>query len=324
MNEPSPFTAMQAAIDIVRSSPHPTNKIAATMFWPDDEAKEPISRTNHWPEAIDHTIGRDEKIGNSSGTVHAEVACIIAAGLMRQIPVKGASLCLTDPFCPNCAKNLAESGVEAIYIDHKGFDKDFAKRRGDHFDNMSMRIAEKAGVNVYEINRKEQRIVPICIAERGYRPANENPIEIRDIPADELAEHVYRGLHYNPPAEKFGAALCHSADGRRHLIISPLHVAVGFEQHYDADEIAHPKGKYSFYQEPVNRLLMVCARYGYKIEDQMIYSHEAPTSREQVNLIAAGIKSLMIGMTTRARDKAALKALRQLKEANALSVKPIK
>ena len=26
----------------------------------------------------------------------------------------GASLCVTDPFCPNCAKNIAEAGIKRV------------------------------------------------------------------------------------------------------------------------------------------------------------------------------------------------------------------
>src|SRR5690606_7708262 len=115
------------------------NKIAATVFGHDLAGKPfSVSRTNFWPAAIANSIGTEDDIGDSSGTIHAETAAILAAS-----HTAGAALCVTDPFCPNCAKNIAEAGIKTIYIDHKGFDKDFATRRGGDFQNMSMRICAR-------------------------------------------------------------------------------------------------------------------------------------------------------------------------------------
>ena len=110
----SPFDEMQRAVDIVGTSPHPANKIAATVFGLDTTGQPfSVSRTNCWPQSIADRIGMDADIGDSSGTIHAETAAIFAAPVTA-----GAALCVTDPFCPNCAKNIAEAGIRTIYIDH--------------------------------------------------------------------------------------------------------------------------------------------------------------------------------------------------------------
>ena len=145
-----PFRNMQTAIDIAPRSPHPTNKIAAVLFGENESGMEfSVIRTNHWPNVIYENFGKDKKIGNSSGTIHAETACIVNS----HHPTEGASICITDPFCPNCAKNIAEAGIKKIYIDQDGFDKDFFRRRGNEFtDSMSMQICERAGISVYALN----------------------------------------------------------------------------------------------------------------------------------------------------------------------------
>src|SRR5262245_21403475 len=129
---PSPFAQMQKAVDIVNTSPHPANKIAATIFGRDKTGRGfSLSHTNFWPRAILDHFGMEARIGNASGTIHAETECILAS----PAPTEGASLSITDPFCPNCAKNIAEAGIRTVYIDHKGFKKDFVARRAHAFEN---------------------------------------------------------------------------------------------------------------------------------------------------------------------------------------------
>ena len=140
--------AMQGAVDIVNDSPHPVNKVSACLFFEDDA----ICSTNLWPASIDEKLGRETRIGNSSGTVHAETACIFKSDQATD----GASMAITDPFCPNCAKNIVEAGIKYAYIDHKGFEKEFWGRRAGHFKNMSMEIMARGGVSVYEVNRKNK------------------------------------------------------------------------------------------------------------------------------------------------------------------------
>lgn len=313
----SSFDEMQKAVDIVDTSKHPKNKVAATIFGTDkDRRPYSISKTNYWPKPITENIGRGIDIGNSSGTVHAETACILAAPYTN-----GASLCITDPFCPNCAKNIAEAGIKTIYIDHKGFAKDFAERRGLQFKYMSMQICERAGINVFEINRKEETLAPIIELPETFEPKEDSPVEMEELRTAD--EGTFRAL-IEEKAEihkgrKFAVALAKNKRGDVFGLSARSHPAIGYTMESDIDEIESPEGKYSFIQEPVNRLLMNAPRYGLKIAPGLLFCSQVPTAREQVNIVGAGLPNVTIRDLSKARDDWALKAMRQLAKSEILT-----
>lgn len=310
----TPFQQMQAAVDIVHTSEHPHNKVAATLF----NERFSISCTNHWPEKIKEKIGTEKKIGNSSGTIHAETACILNAPQATE----DASLCITDPFCPNCAKNVAEAGVKTIYIDHKGFDKDFFKRRGEQFDTMSMQICEHAGISVYELRREDEKLVPILEVPYSYIPPEDSPIDMQPIlkADDTLLRQLVQKAEKDHSRRKFAIALARDNDSALFSLVARAHAVRGYSMS-DPDEaldLLTPIGKYSFIQEPVNRTLMFMARRGLKPEPGYFYCSQVPTSREQVNLVGAGIKRITVGDFQRCRDPHGREAMRQLKDAGIL------
>lgn len=177
----SPYDQMQKAVDIVGDSPHPTNKIAATLAGTDKGGRAfSVAHNNYWPDPIRQNIGTEIKIGNASGTLHAETACVIHS----PGPTNDSQLFVTDLPCPNCVKNLAEAGIKTLYIDHKGFDKDYAQRRGHHFSNMSMRICEKAGISVYKIFRKDKKLESILEISADYVPPVEKPPHVERVIGD--------------------------------------------------------------------------------------------------------------------------------------------
>ncbi len=301
----TPFEAMQKAVDIVGNSSHATNKIAATIF----KENTAYSSTNIWPSLIEEKIGTETRIGSSSGTLHAEVSCL----LNFPHATEGASLCITDPFCPNCAKNLAESGIKNIYIDHKGFDKDFALRRGEDFSAMSLRIASKAGINIYQLWRKENRIEPIYKVPDNYVPAQDNPIKIEKT---SVVPNIYALNQIVASTQiihkRWACALAKNTKGENFFLVASAHPAIGYTKDHDADIISHKEGKYSFYLEPLNRILMGAHRYGLRLLDGLIWSSEVPTSRELVNVVGAGIQTLCLGNEEAARDEDAIAASRLL------------
>jgi deoxycytidylate deaminase len=306
MNQNMPFSAMQTAVDIVGASPHPSNKIAATLVCADGQA---ISRTNAWPAAIASTLGTEVRIGNSSGTIHAETACILAANGATQ----GAALFVTDPPCPNCVKNMAEAGITALYIDHKGFDKDFSQRRGDDFRAMSLKVAEKAGISVYIVYRKNQRIETLQEPTTDYQPAEENPILIEEL---KDAPPLLSSTPYNKGCKPFASAVATNVQGRSFLMIAEAHPVIG----YTSETIENPEGKYTFILEPVNRLIMGAARRGLNIDPAQLYSSRVPTARELINMIGSGLDTLQIGNLQDSRDAHGLDALRILTDAKILNV----
>ncbi|MBU0858859.1 MAG: deoxycytidylate deaminase [Alphaproteobacteria bacterium] len=319
----SPFDEMQRAVDIVGTSPHPANKIAATVFGTDTDGQSfSIARTNCWPQSIATHIGTIVDIGDSSGTIHAETAAIFAAPITG-----GAALCVTDPFCPNCAKNIAEAGIKTIYIDHKGFDKDFAARRGSDFDSMSMRICERAGISVYEIRRKEQILTPIFVAPYNYQPHEDRPVQVEQLMAADA--HHFDLLVAEKRAEhgtyRMACALAQDKKHGKFFSLTALaHPAVGYTIETDITALEQTDGKYSFMMEPMNRLLMNAARHGLRLVDGLIYSSQVPTSREQVNLAGAGITSILVGDSGKARDDAALHAMLQMTTAGIMEYRPLR
>lgn len=310
-----PFTHMQTALDIAPRSPHPTNKIAAVLFGKNDKGRDfSVIRTNHWPDLIYEKIGKGHNIGNSSGTIHAETACITSA----LEPTENASICITDPFCPNCAKNMAEAGIKNIYIDQDGFDKDFFKRRGNHFDTMSMQICERAGINVYSLNMLTEEITNILEIDKDYKPVEDSPIIKEPIESanDAILNDVIETATKRNHRRKFAIALVKDKDDKKFALIARAHVVVGYsmERKEEALDLLTPIGKYSFIQEPVNRLMMHLARKGYTLIEDYFYCSQVPTSREQVNLVGAEIKRITIGNTQKSRDPQGLQAMRQLSE----------
>ncbi|NCO04351.1 MAG: deoxycytidylate deaminase [Alphaproteobacteria bacterium] len=309
----SPFTAMQDALDLVPTSPHPSNKIAASVFGRALHGKDFwVTHTNHWPDKIATAIGVDTKIGNSSGTIHAETACL----LDMTLPTEGASLCVTDPFCPNCAKNIAEAGIKNIYIDEQGFEKDFFKRRSGHFDTMSMQIAERAGINVYALNMITKKQIPILEIDPDYKPIEDSPIDYIEI--KKADEESFTTIIFNAEEKhkrrKFAIALVDALDGRKYALIARAHAVIGYSlsKPDEAIELLTPIDKYSFIQEPVNRLMMHLARKGHRLISDFLYCSQVPTSREQVNLVGARVKRITIGNIQKCRDPHGLKAMKQL------------
>ncbi len=275
---------MQLAVDIVLSSRHPENKIAATLF----KDGVSLSKTNDWPPAILEKLGQDTRIGDSSGTIHAELNCLFHSAF----PTAGASLAITDPCCPNCAKCIAEAGIQSVYIDHKGFEKDFAVRRGDEFQDMSLRILAHAGVSLYEVIRKEHKIRLIYEPESGYIPPEDNQIEIRpcraplSVPTLLQTARLVKVKH-----ERWGCALATDIHGKLWTLVASAHPAIG----YTHKDIQKTDGKYDFILEPVNRLLMGAARNGLKISCDHLWCSVLPSPREMVNLVGYGVRKIYIG-----------------------------
>lgn len=309
----SAIKAMQDAVDVVLTSPHPENKVAATLFT-DNQS---LSRTNDWPPAILQEIGTEARIGDSSGTLHAEVHCILDA----EFKTEGASLTITDPCCPNCAKNIAEAGIKTVYIDHKGFQKDFATRRGDEFQDMSLRILAHAGISIYELNRKEQTTKELYRPTEGYIPPEENPIEVRPTPAKiSDATLLQAAKLVKVKHARWACALATDIDGMTWTLVASAHPAIG----YTHDKMETPEGKYNFILEPANRILMGAARTGLKLSSGHLWCSVLPTPRELVNLVGAGYHTLFIGDMEKAAKQSSLDARKTLEDSGILAFKEMR
>lgn len=312
---------MQAAVDIVNTSTHPTNKIAASIFGQDAHGAPFLhTRINHWPDPIAQHFGTTTPIGNCSGSVHAETTCLLATPTTN-----GASLCITDPFCPNCAKNMAEAGITQIYIDHKGFEKDFAQRRGPDFASMSLRIVERAGIAVHVINRKGQTVTPlIAIPTPDTTTSEDNPphffpLRVTDaITAQESLITTARNFTPSIPHLPYATAIVTAPHHPARILVVESHVSPGYHEASHADRAEMDRlqqGKYSFVLEPVNRLIFTAHRHGLTLDPRLIATSRIPTSREQVNMVAAHLTSIHVLNPSDSRDVHSLNALHQLTQA---------
>lgn len=290
--------AMQDAVDIVLTSPHPDNKIAATLF----DGVNTLSKTNDWPSTIIEKLGKNTRIGDSSGTLHAEVNCLIHSNFATN----GASLTITDPCCPNCAKCIAEAGIKKVYIDHKGFEKDFAARRGDEFQDMSLRILAHAGISLHEIIRKENKINLLYEPPIDYIPPEDNPIEIRPCRADLSKDTLLQTARLvKVKHERWGCALATDVHGKIYTLVASAHPAIGYTQ----NNIEKSDGKYDFILEPVNRILMAAARHNLELSINHLWCSVLPSPREMVNLIGYGFKTIHIGNLATAKKSVSTEAM---------------
>lgn len=313
----SVIQAMQHAVDVVLTSRHPDTKVAATLFSGDNR----VSMTNEWPPVILNTLGTEARIGDSSGTVHAEVNCLLHASFKTN----GSSLAITDPCCPNCAKCIAEAGIKTVYIDHKGFEKDFAARRGDEFQSMSLRILAHAGVSLYEVRRKEHLIRTLYTPPDDYVPPEDNPIEIRPCRIMRLADLSPETLLQTARLVKvkharWACAVATDSQGKIWTLVASTHPAIG----YTHNHMAPPEGKYDFMLEPVNRILMGAARVGLNVVKNYLWCSVLPSPREMVNAIGAGFHHMYIGDETHAKKSISTTARTTLETANILSFEVMK
>lgn len=314
----SPYRLMQQAVDIVKESQHPTHPIAATLYGR-DENDEPyvISKTNTWPRAIDDALGRDVKIGGSSPTIHAEVAAILAA------PGKtdGAHIFVTDPPCPNCAKNIIEAGIAEVYIDHKGFGKRFAEEREKDIE-LSYALFKDAGIPVFKVFRKKENLVPLVTIDDDFIKLDyENAPIIEQLGGEpKLAEFLRDAVSFRQTynVESCAAIIAHAPNGQPQFIgCEGGHVIGQTRNSREKSDIT----KYSLDMEPLNRAFMVAARHGLKLDPDYVFTCRVPTPREMVNSIGAGVRDIHIDNCEQGRDERSFEALDMLQEADILTVR---
>jgi len=300
---------MEDAIGVVTGSEHDTSKVAACVFQSGGKAK-PSAAHNERPAVLRSHYEWKDRLGVSSQFVHAELAALSRfTGEWH-----GASICVTDPFCPNCAKNLAEAGVREIYIDHKGFQKDFAARNGGEFESMSMLIAAKAGMNVHVLNRKEKTLTPILEQATITRPSPSG-IEFFDLKGSmslEWALEMFRDrLGTN---EAWAIAFVTERDGTGRGLLALEALPPGFTP----DDFLHRKGagtgKYRFPIDPVTRLMITARRMGFIIQENRVGCAQVPSSRALVNGLEFGLKSLILASKTPDHDLTGVNTLEELQK----------
>lgn len=286
MDRATILARMQDAVDVVLTSEHETSRVAACLF----DGKQSVATINARPKCLHAHFQWEERLGASSQFVHAELAAIAAFGGN----LRGSHLCVTDPFCPNCAKNIAEAGIRTVYIDHKGFQKDFIARNGDEFQSMSMLIAEKAGISVYMVNRKEGVITPLLAHSALTRPAP-SAIEFFDIDDGMTLEGAVATFRRRfGGREAWTVAFVREADGSARGLLVFEALPPGITPEDFKVRGAEDTGKYRFPLDPLTRLLITVKRMGFSYIDPRIGCARIPSSRALVNALGFGVGGLIL------------------------------
>ncbi len=289
------FQNIKSARSARDKSPHATHKVGAALF---HDEKQLSAQHNFWPKSLAQHIGEDQKLGNASTTIHAEIAAILAAPKSD-----GATLYITDLPCPNCAKAMIVAGIKEIYIDAHAEQPPLGHKMKPYFDDLSLVFLTRAGIPVFKIN---DAVTPL----NAPAPARAKPVQPSPINTDHDILHF---INTHKTEEPFAACCARNKDGQRFFITARSEPSTGLNPEM-IEKMHAVQSKYKTILKPINRMLMICARYGLKMEEKNIYSSQTPTAREFVNLIGAGHTSLIIGNSKKYRDEWALMALNQLKE----------
>lgn len=308
------FDRMGSALRAEAQSPHPDHKVGALICGTDQNGQYfEHAHHNFWPDLLKKHIGTDQKLGNASTTIHAEMATLFMVPSSRD-----ADIYITDLPCPNCAKTIAQAGIRNVYIDSHTHNTPLGLKIKPYFDQISMLIFRKAGIGVFEMNAPEKTIS--CLQEKTSRApqvSDENSYHIRRTDNALSQEKFGQLIQANTQTEPFAACIATDHNGNAFFIHAKADIAIGLSQE-DAQNIRDNQDKYVPTMQPINRLLVLCTRHSLTINPAYIFSSRTPTSREFVNLIGAGYTHLTIGNQEECRDEWGLKALKQLQDKNIL------
>ncbi len=306
---------MDKALAREKQSPHPTHKVGALICGLDIDGQyfERIEH-NFWPEVLKQSIGTDKKLGNSSTTIHAELAALFKAPISNN-----ADIYITDLPCPNCTKTIIQAGIKNVYIDSHTHNTPLGLKMKPYFDNVSMLLFEKAGLGIYEMNAPQKNIITLL----EHAPINyyDTKYQIRSFPFDKNnSEKVFirevKDITYTPA---FAACLAKDRENNTVFVTAKTSMSYGLSKN-DAQNIRSSQNKYAATLQPINHLVAICAKHGLNIDKEFIFSSQTPTSREFVNLIGAGFKRMYIGNKSQCRDKWGVKALEQLENKKIIDI----
>lgn len=312
----TPFLLMETALKTEAESPHPTHKVGALISGTDangDTYK--IARSNFWPPLLEKHIGRDQKLGNASTTVHAEISVLFQAPA-----TEGSALYVTDLPCPNCAKVVAEARLKTVYIDDHTHHTPLGQKMKPYFEMVSLPILDAAGIEVFELNTQKRSITPLATPSKRKLVPIERPVQHIPLESAQVNEQHFLALVKEQPADiPFASCYAKSSLGNYVYLCATAHRSIGLTAG-QAMNIEAAQDKYTPYLKPLNRLLLTASRYGLKIDDHFLYSSQVPTSREFVNLIGAGYTQLRIGDKKTCRDEWGIQALSQITNTHILDI----
>jgi dCMP deaminase len=190
------------------------------------------------------------------------------------------------------------AGISEIYIDHHGFEKDFAQRRFQYFLDLSLPLAARAGVNVYKADSQER----ICALLQPADSSFGSHITRSTARYDQLSPDCKALTAQYAPYPWAGAQM---GDVFLSACAAP---SLGVTE----DEVQQKHTKYSLMLQPLTRILMIAARGGQRLYPHSFVLSRIPTAREMVDFVGAGYDSFRVISPEDARDSESRQALNLL------------
>ncbi len=303
------FELMGKAISCKNKSPHPIHKVGATICGLDLNGQY-FESTNHnfWPYILKNNIGINNKLGNSSTTIHAELASLFT------VPTsKNANIYITDLPCPNCAKMIINAGIKNVFIDSNTHNTPLGLKMKPYFNDISMLFFEKAGLGVFEMNFPLKTIKTLLKSKTIKE--NHNKPSFKITPFNKNKDKFIELVKDPAPNRAFAACLAKNHKNNIVFVSAKTIATRGFSKQ-DVQKVKTIQNKYAAMLQPINHLLTLCAKHGLSLNKEFIFSSQTPTAREFVNIIGAGCTKLYIGNNLKCRDEYGLNALKQLQNKN--------
>lgn len=313
----NPLKRIELARVAESKSPHPIHKVGALLCTLSSPGQyQEHQYYNYWPDSLTKPIESGTKLGNASTTVHAEISALIQAKASTNM----ADIYVTDLPCPNCAKTLAEAGINNVYIDSATHDTPLGIKMKPYFEDISLLMFERAGIGIYEVDLPTRSIATLSaphsrenelvFAEAHYQNISETS---RALFREQIA-----ALDYDDE-RPFAACIADDSTGNSFLVSGSAHNAMGLST-TEAEKIDQKQDKYEPVLQPFNRLLGQCAYYNLKIRNGYFFASFCPTAREFVNMIGYGLTSITIENPEQCRDKWGLIALKQIHDHNVMKI----
>lgn len=280
--------AMANTVNLVQNSKHPTNKVATSVYGSNFKSESFTSaHTNTCPHEIQEIIKIKGRIRERSGYIHAELNALMGCKPGWQ----SLALTVTDPPCPNCMKNIVDAGVTSVFIDAKGFKKDFYQRRRFEFDLISKRIAKFAGISLYVLNRKKNEIHPILLDQ-----------EISEVAVDQERWELFpdnlnqQELLKKKGLQKSVTAYVQDLSSKRYLACSSETLPGNMSQE-EADALlsdSRLSKRYNFKNFPILSIILLSLRKGFLLDKEIFHLNFEPSSLDLVYIIAFGIEKISL------------------------------
>lgn len=249
-------SALDKIDDGVSQSDHPTSKVMAVLVLTNGVT---ISSVNYFPTSIVEQFGQHARIGNRSGSIHAEIAALCKCYNQHPYGTHKASMVISDPPCADCALAISLAGIENVYIHPSGFKKHFALNSNPQDLQMSSKLLEYFGVGLFSLIRKGKMLHTIPLNDTS----NRSKIRLSDSFKYLRLRNDWdiASIHQWANNRKYlGSAIGQNSQGDPFIVISRGVQDLPFRHH-----------KYDISGNPLGILMGGCQRHGLRLVDGTVH-----------------------------------------------------